>query len=87
MKEEYYINEKMSVQYSDMCMGLGDVPESGRKCHYIHHNNPRLLVAPFKAEELHLDPPVLMFHDVISEKEIENMKISFHGVVSIFNFL
>lgn len=78
------MNDNMTLRYSEMCMGLGDVPASGLKCHYIHFNNPRLLVSPFKVEELHLNPHIIKFHDVVSDKEIENMKISFHKVVSIF---
>lgn len=78
------MNDNMTLQYSEMCMGLGDVPASGLKCYYSHFNNPRLLVSPFKTEELHLNPHILKFHEVVSDKEIENMKISFHKVVSIF---
>lgn len=77
-----YQGAEISRAYSEMCMGLEETSASNLSCYYIHHNNPRLLVAPFKAEELHLYPPILMFHDVISDKEITDMKISFFSFVS-----
>ena len=38
------------------------------KCHFIHHNNPYLLIGPFKYERLHVEPEVGYFHDFISDE-------------------
>lgn len=44
------------------------------KCRYETHNNPFLKIAPFKVEELNLVPPIVRFHEIISDNEIEYMK-------------
>ncbi|XP_051167902.1 prolyl 4-hydroxylase subunit alpha-1-like [Leptopilina boulardi] len=44
------------------------------KCRYVHHDIPFLKIAPFKEEDIYLEPRVVMFHDVISEEEIDTMK-------------
>ncbi|XP_026315825.1 prolyl 4-hydroxylase subunit alpha-1-like [Hyposmocoma kahamanoa] len=45
------------------------------KCKYLSGNHPYLKLAPVKLEELYLDPDVYMFHDVISDHEIEHIKV------------
>ncbi|KAG8244327.1 Prolyl 4-hydroxylase, alpha polypeptide [Homalodisca vitripennis] len=42
-------------------------------CRYVHYNKTTLRLRPFRAEELQLDPPVLLFHDLISDAEIEEI--------------
>ncbi|CAF0724352.1 unnamed protein product [Didymodactylos carnosus] len=43
-------------------------------CRYRHNNHPRLIIAPLK-EELLLDrPEIFLFHDIISSKDIEEIK-------------
>lgn len=44
------------------------------KCKYITHNNPFLLIAPFKIEEAHHKPDLFIFHDVMSDSEIKTIK-------------
>lgn len=44
------------------------------KCHYVHYNKPYLWLAPFKLEELNIEPPIVLFHNVISDEEIKHMK-------------
>ncbi|KAJ0175459.1 hypothetical protein K1T71_008618 [Dendrolimus kikuchii] len=41
------------------------------KCRYETENHPFLRYAPVKVEEMFIDPTVLIFHDVISNREIE----------------
>ena len=44
------------------------------KCRYINYS-PLLYIAPVKEELLFDDPPIWVYHDVITEKQIELMKI------------
>lgn len=48
--------------------------EAQLKCRYVTNNLPFLKIAPFKVEEVNLEPPILVFHDVISDDEIEKIK-------------
>lgn len=44
------------------------------KCRYVNNNNPFLLIAPFKLEEAYLQPRIVIYHDVMSDNEIETIK-------------
>lgn len=44
------------------------------KCRYVHKNNPRLLLKPAKEEEVYLNPWIVIYHDVVSDKEIDTIK-------------
>lgn len=44
------------------------------KCRYVHNNNPRLLLKPAKEEEVYLNPWIVIYHDVVSDKEIDTIK-------------
>lgn len=44
------------------------------KCKYVTNNKPFLLIAPFKVEELSIEPKILRFYDVMSDAEIEKLK-------------
>ena len=43
------------------------------KCRYIHYA-PALFIAPVKEEQVFDDPPIWVYHNVITEKQIETMK-------------
>jgi prolyl 4-hydroxylase len=43
-------------------------------CRYQHHSNPYLRLAPFKLEELNIDPFIVVFYDFISDNEILRLK-------------
>uniref|UniRef100_A0A1B6HE26 procollagen-proline 4-dioxygenase n=1 Tax=Homalodisca liturata TaxID=320908 RepID=A0A1B6HE26_9HEMI len=70
-------NNKYDMIYKKMCRRDFNMTTSGLRCYYVHYGNPRLLIAPFKLEEIHLDPPLIVFHDVISNHEIEKIKSNF----------
>lgn len=55
------------------------------KCRYVHHDIPFLKIAPFKEEDIYLEPRVVMFHDVISEEEIDTMKDMSKHMVCLVN--
>ncbi|KAH8411173.1 hypothetical protein KR222_009647 [Zaprionus bogoriensis] len=43
-------------------------------CSYNFLNTPFLRLAPFKMEELNRDPHIVMYHNVLSDLEVEEMK-------------
>lgn len=43
-------------------------------CRYMTENDPFLTIAPIKVEMMYLDPAVVLFHDVLSDAEIETIK-------------
>ncbi|CAH1154904.1 unnamed protein product [Phaedon cochleariae] len=63
--------------YENLCRGETQLPaemSAKLRCRYARNNNPFLLIAPFKLEEMHLKPDLYMFHDVMSDREIETVK-------------
>jgi len=68
-------SDKKAIQYEQLCREKQDhVFEDPRlKCRYINYN-PYIYIAPVKEEQLHIDPDIWLFHDVISNSEIETMK-------------
>ncbi|XP_057666145.1 prolyl 4-hydroxylase subunit alpha-1 [Diorhabda carinulata] len=63
--------------YESLCRGEIQLPPkmvAQLKCRYVTHNNPFLLIAPFKVEEAHINPNLYIFHDVMSDQEIETVK-------------
>jgi hypothetical protein len=43
-------------------------------CFNLHHNNPYLILGPFKYERLHRDIEIGMFHDFATDDEINGLK-------------
>ena len=43
-------------------------------CRYQHHFDPYLRLAPFKMEEVNIDPFVVVFYEIISDTEIAKLK-------------
>ncbi|KAH9642930.1 hypothetical protein HF086_011287, partial [Spodoptera exigua] len=63
--------------YESLCRGEVDVPlEISKKltCRYLTENHPFLRLAPIKMEYMYLNPDIVIFHDVISDGEIEIVK-------------
>ena len=44
------------------------------QCHYLHRNNPYLLLGPFKYEPLNDVPHIALLRDFASEKQINRVK-------------
>nr|XP_014086194.1 prolyl 4-hydroxylase subunit alpha-2 [Bactrocera oleae] len=62
--------------FDQTCNGeLQQTPREKRRlrCRYVHNNVPFRFIAPFKKEELNLDPSIAYYHDSIYEKEIEQI--------------
>lgn len=70
-----------------ICEGKTVITQQNLSCYYTHHNKPHLRIGPFKTEELYYEPPILMFHDVISDDEIGELKDDAYPYVSCINFL
>lgn len=63
--------------YRLLCHGevLKSITELSKlRCRLDDNNVAYRLLAPFKIEELNQEPPVLVFHDIMSDAEIETMK-------------
>ncbi|XP_026315821.1 prolyl 4-hydroxylase subunit alpha-2-like [Hyposmocoma kahamanoa] len=63
-------------KYSALCRGETDVPAASSSklhCWYLR-NIPFLKLAPIKMEEVHKDPNVFIFYDVLSDDEFQNIK-------------
>lgn len=63
--------------YEDLCRGEVSLPDekiAKLKCRYLTNDNPYLLLAPFKVEEAHLNPDILIFYNVLGNGEIETIK-------------
>ena len=52
-----------------------DPKVAGRlRCRYVTNNQPFLFLQPVKMEEAFLKPRIVIYHDVISDDEIETVK-------------
>lgn len=63
--------------YESLCRGEVDIPSAISKrltCRYLTENHPFLRIAPIKMEMMYLNPDIVIFHDVISDGEIETVK-------------
>ena len=49
------------------------LPSHQAKCQYVHHNNPNLLIQPAKEETISVYPRVVLFHDIITDSEMEHV--------------
>jgi hypothetical protein len=43
-------------------------------CRYRHNNHPRLVLSPVKEEEVYRDATMVLFHDMLSDKEMKVIK-------------
>ncbi|XP_055380990.1 prolyl 4-hydroxylase subunit alpha-1-like [Condylostylus longicornis] len=64
------------LNYEKLCRGdITPTPTELRsmKCYYIHNNVPFLRIAPIKVEVANKSPRLLIFHDVITDSEIDKV--------------
>ena len=60
------------------------------KCRLDHRDNPFYYLKPIKVEELHYNPEIIMFHDLVSTKEMKAIRLAAAPLVCIqltFNVL
>ncbi|EDV51859.1 prolyl 4-hydroxylase subunit alpha-1 [Drosophila erecta] len=63
----------LPTEHNIGCQGLFP-KKTNLVCRYNFSTNAFLKLAPLKMEEISRDPYIVMFHEVISDKEIEEMK-------------
>ena len=69
-------DSKMSV-YKSLCKDGSNLTESYKKeliCRYSRSKDPYFILRPIKEEIVHLDPKVVVFHDVVHDGEIRALK-------------
>ncbi|XP_055616104.1 prolyl 4-hydroxylase subunit alpha-1-like [Toxorhynchites rutilus septentrionalis] len=62
--------------YKPLCRGEHQRPvaeSSMLRCRYERSKSPFIRIAPFKLEELSLDPLIVLYHDVVSDGEIKQL--------------
>lgn len=72
----YSQRTELDELFDKTCNGdLQQTPHEKRylRCRYVHNNVPFRFIAPFKKEELNLDPSIAYYHESIYEKEIEQI--------------
>ncbi|XP_068632631.1 prolyl 4-hydroxylase subunit alpha-2-like [Battus philenor] len=75
-EEETYIGYDRRM-YESLCRGEIDIPgviSKRLRCSYLTKNHPFLLLAPIKVEQIYIEPDVFLYHQVISDEEIEQIK-------------
>lgn len=77
--------ENLRELYEKLCRG--DLEPSPRKvaelqCRYVTETSPFLRIAPLKLEEANLSPYIVIYHGVLSYKEIEVLKNKSKPIVS-----
>ncbi|XP_065583051.1 prolyl 4-hydroxylase subunit alpha-1-like isoform X2 [Artemia franciscana] len=63
--------------YEALCRGekvMSPGTEAKLKCYYFDNGSPFLKIQPVKAEDAFLDPKITVFHEVLSDSEIERIK-------------
>lgn len=62
-------------------------PEEEKRliCAYVRGNHPRFILSPNKVEVLSYDPAVVIYHNIITNKEIDYVKnVSKNNVSFLF---
>ncbi|XP_053612410.1 prolyl 4-hydroxylase subunit alpha-1 isoform X2 [Plodia interpunctella] len=69
--------QKDHMRYESLCRGEMELPPDYSKtlfCRYMTENHPFLKLAPIKMEYVYRQPDVIVFHEVLSDSEIEFIK-------------
>ncbi|XP_041364438.1 prolyl 4-hydroxylase subunit alpha-1-like [Gigantopelta aegis] len=65
------------TSYEALCRGediMAIKDEHRLKCRFETNNHPLLMIRPVKLEEVHLKPWIVLYHDFLSDAEIETIK-------------
>lgn len=65
------------VEYEKLCRGeesLSKQEQARLKCRYSVGKSPYLLIGPMKEEEVFLQPRIVLYHDFLSDREVETVK-------------
>ncbi|XP_072026106.1 prolyl 4-hydroxylase subunit alpha-2-like [Amphiura filiformis] len=76
LKETIMQDEERNL-YNSLCRGdhtaIKSLPSKWAKCQFVHRNNPNLFIQPIKEEVVSLSPPIVLFHDIVTDSEIEHL--------------
>lgn len=64
-------------RYEALCRGekfISPQKEARLRCKYVTNNAPFLLMQPAKMEEVNMSPYIVVYHDVLTDDEIETIK-------------
>ncbi|KAI5747923.1 hypothetical protein M8J77_019917 [Diaphorina citri] len=71
-------NATRTQKYQQLCQGQGARSIkllSTLKCYYLRYTRSLyLLIAPAKVEQLNVDPEILLFHDILTDNQMEMLK-------------
>lgn len=66
------------TDYAQMlCKGmipLSKDVEKHLRCRFVDHGNPFLKIAPFKQEDVYLEPHIVIYHNVLTDEEIDKLQ-------------
>ncbi|XP_043465899.1 prolyl 4-hydroxylase subunit alpha-2-like [Leptopilina heterotoma] len=71
---EYGIFEKPALKLCNGMISQSPDIEKQLRCRFVDHGNPFLRIAPFKQEDVYLDPFIVIYHNVLSDEEIEMLQ-------------
>ncbi|KAI5705819.1 hypothetical protein M8J75_002078 [Diaphorina citri] len=78
LEEVYYQNHTRAQKYQQLCQGKRERSVkllSTLTCYYLRHSRSLyLLIAPAKVEQLNVDPEILLFHDILTDNQMERIK-------------
>jgi prolyl 4-hydroxylase len=75
-KREEELGEER-VSYEQLCRGEEFITVAERSkmlCRYSTGRHPFLLIGPVKEEEVYFEPRIVLYHDIISDKELDTIK-------------
>jgi prolyl 4-hydroxylase len=71
------LSAKLRNTYESLCQGKVDKSPkrlAKLKCRYQKGRSKFLILAPLKVEEVHQNPYIAVFHDVVYDREIKTIK-------------
>lgn len=71
------VEHKEKVLHGKVCRGeisLSDIEKSSLKCFYVTNTTAFVKIAPIKLEEANHNPYVVIFHEVLYDREIDEIK-------------
>ncbi|XP_043462737.1 prolyl 4-hydroxylase subunit alpha-2-like [Leptopilina heterotoma] len=79
---DYEIFENSALKLCNGSISLSPVIEKHLRCRFVDHGNPFLKIAPFKQEDVYLDPLIVIYHNVLTDKEIEMLQEEAYPVLA-----
>ncbi|XP_043465896.1 prolyl 4-hydroxylase subunit alpha-2-like [Leptopilina heterotoma] len=71
---EYGIFDNSALKLCNGMISLSPDIEKQLRCRFVDHGNPFLRIAPFKQEDVYLDPFIVIYHNVLTDAEVEMLQ-------------